>query len=261
MVYLSGIRLLHIENGLADLTKNIPLLRYLLTAIRRSSARKPLQRHPITPTLLVTLKTQLHQSDLASRDWAMFWAAFTLAFYGFLRASEYTSPSSRHFNPRYHLSWSSIQIRKESMMQLRRSKTDRFGHSVTLVIGPTGTSTCSVAAMRAFLRKRNHSRNGPLFVLQCGRFLTRRKVSSMLRVLLHSTGVDPTGYSSHSFRIGAATTAAAAGLPDHLSKPWVAGKATLTRPIFAPPRIFSVGQQLGSLAVTNGNCLEHGTWG
>ncbi len=103
-------------------------------------------------------------------------------------------------------------------MQLRRSKTDRFGHSVTLVIGPTGTSTCPVAAMRAFLCKRNHSRNGPLFVLQCGRFLTRRRVSFMLRVLLHSAGVDPTGYSSHSFRIGAATTAAAAGLPDHLGQ-------------------------------------------
>ena len=67
MVYLSGIRLLH----------------YLLTAIRRSSACKPLQTHPITPTLLVTLKTQLYQSDLTSRDWAMFWAAFTLAFMGF----------------------------------------------------------------------------------------------------------------------------------------------------------------------------------
>ncbi len=197
MVYLSGIRLLHIENGLADPTINTPLLHYLLTAIRRSSARKPLQRHPITPTLLVTLKTQLHQSDLASRDRAMFWAAFTLAFYGFLRASEYTLPSSRHLNPRYRLSWSSIQIRDESIrMQLRRAKTDRFGHSVTLVIGPTGTSTCPVVAMRAFLHKRNHSCNGPLFVLQCGRFLTRRKVSSMLRVLLHSAGVDPTGYSS-----------------------------------------------------------------
>ncbi len=77
MVYLSGIRMLHIENGLADPTKNAPLLHYLLTAIRRSSARKPLQRHHITPALLVTLKTQLHQSDLASRDRAMFWAAFT----------------------------------------------------------------------------------------------------------------------------------------------------------------------------------------
>ncbi len=78
MVYLADIRLLYIENGIADLTKNTPLVHYLLTAIRRSSARKPLQRHPITPALLVTLKTQLHQSDLTSRDRAMFWAAFTL---------------------------------------------------------------------------------------------------------------------------------------------------------------------------------------
>ncbi len=82
MVYLAGIRLLYIENGIADPMKNTPLVHYLLTAIRRSSARKPLQRHPIIPALLVTLKTQLHQSDLTSRDRAMFWAAFTLHFMG-----------------------------------------------------------------------------------------------------------------------------------------------------------------------------------
>ena len=37
-----------------------------------------------------------------------------------------------------------------------------------------------------------------------------------LRHLLQNAGFQPTAYASHSFRIGAATTAAAAGLPSWL---------------------------------------------
>ena len=43
-------------------------------------------------------------------------------------------------------------------------------------------------------------------------------VISIMHQLLQATGVTPSHYSSHSFRIGAATTAAAAGLPATLSK-------------------------------------------
>ena len=59
---------------------------------------------------------------------------------------------------------------------------------------------------------------GPLF--SGGRFspLSRANVTAALRQLLQGTNEEAKNYASHSFRIGAATTAAAAGLPLALIK-------------------------------------------
>ena len=61
-------------------------------------------------------------------------------------------------------------------------------------------------------------RTGSLF--KAGRFspLSRTHVIDVLRQLLQEAGYDSHVYSSHSFRIGAATTSAAAGLPPWLIK-------------------------------------------
>lgn len=219
MVYLAGVRLLHIENRFPDPTKEAPLLHYLCTAIRRSDRHTSKKRYPITLPLLRTIKEELSRSDLPSRDKLTYWAAFTLAFYGFLRASEYTTPSSTSFNPTAHLLARDITISPESVkLHLKRSKTDRFGKSATLMIGPTNTCTCPVRAMQKYISIRQWEPPGPLFTLQSGKYLTRRCVSEMTQHLIRSAGLSSQPYSSHSYRIGAATAAAAAGLPDHLIK-------------------------------------------
>lgn len=58
---------------------------------------------------------------------------------------------------------------------------------------------------------------GPLFLYQDGSPLPRSKLSAFLKSTLQSAGV-PGNLSGHSFRIGAATTAASRGIPDHLIK-------------------------------------------
>ena len=62
------------------------------------------------------------------------------------------------------------------------------------------------------------NRKGPLF--SGGRFspLSRANVTAALHQLLQGTNEEANNYASHSFRIGAATTAATAGLPPALIK-------------------------------------------
>ena len=50
-----------------------------------------------------------------------------------------------------------------------------------------------------------------------GHPLTRQQLSSPVQSILHAAGYSGS-YSGHSFQIGAATTAAARGVPDHLIK-------------------------------------------
>ena len=56
---------------------------------------------------------------------------------------------------------------------------------------------------------------GPLFLLQNGQPLSRNILTDWLRQIMASARV-PGNFSSHSFRIGAATVAARNGVPDHL---------------------------------------------
>ena len=55
MVYLAGVRLLHLDHGFPDPSKAAPLLHYLCTAIRRSGMTTSKKRQPITLPLLKTI--------------------------------------------------------------------------------------------------------------------------------------------------------------------------------------------------------------
>ena len=82
----------------------------------------------------------------------------------------------------------------------------------------TGSSTCPVKAMHKFLVSWRLYSHGPLFTFSSGDLLTRSAISTTTTSLLIAAGIDAGAYSSHSYRIGAATAAAEAGLPHHLIK-------------------------------------------
>ena len=58
--------------------------------------------------------------------------------------------------------------------------------------------------------------DGQLFVWENSRPLTRTTFMTCLRRGLQSAGLNISQFSGHSLHIGAATSAAAAGVPDHL---------------------------------------------
>ena len=59
---------------------------------------------------------------------------------------------------------------------------------------------------------------GPFFKVQDGRPLTRGRFVSEVKQALSRAGVNCDGYSGHSFRSGAATTAAERGIEDSIIK-------------------------------------------
>ena len=154
----------------------------------------------------------------------MFWAACSLAFFGFLRASEFTCSGS--FDPLVHLWISDVSFDTSGSLHLfiKTSKTDPFRRGVSLSIGASRKPICAVSAVRRYLQVRGNA-PGPLFVLSDGSPLTPVVVNCWLRAILSNVGIRGT-HSSHSFRIGAATTSASAGIPDHLIK--TLGRATRT---------------------------------
>ena len=71
---------------------------------------------------------------------------------------------------------------------------------------------CPVQAILPYLGMRG-SKAGPLFITSEGRPLTRQLFSS-LSAILKKAGLDLTNYNTHSFPIGAVTSAKEAAISD-----------------------------------------------
>ena len=85
------------------------------------------------------------------------------------------------------------------------------------IIGSTTSQPCPVAALLAYFTVCPSDATDAFFRYRPGRPLTRQALTEELRQLLPLTGTpNSRDYAGHSFRIGAATTAAMAGTPDWL---------------------------------------------
>ena len=168
-VYLSAIRALHVQMGFSDPFLNRPCIPMVIKGLRRAkSTLKQPEKLPITALVLYSLKLQL---DLMKKDDIMLWAACCVAFFGFLRASEFTVPSSG-FQPGVHLSVADISVDafplpSTAFVHLSHSKTDQFGKGYSIVLARSDGHICPVAALMSYLHCRG-SQDGPLFVFEDG---------------------------------------------------------------------------------------------
>ena len=152
----------------------------------------------------------------------MVWTAFTLAFFGFLCCSKFTYQGVNKFCPHIDLGTKcvsfvpSLASPQHMVITLWSSKTDPFRTGQFLLIARADSSLCAVTVMQQYFQF--VALLGPLFIFRSGRLLTRSTVTSLLRDAARHAGLPFHSLKGHSFRIGAASSAAAAGLPDWLIK-------------------------------------------
>jgi hypothetical protein len=101
---------------------------------------------------------------------------------------------------------------------IRFSKTDQYGDSVSLHFTKGNDDLlCPVQALDKYLKVRP-ALGGPLFIHFGRDPLTRYQFDCMLKKGIKAMGLNPTYFSPHSFRIGAATSAAISGIPMDMIK-------------------------------------------
>lgn len=223
-VYLSAIRFLHIAEGEKDPFEPAHhRLQYVLQGIKRVEAEKGTekrQRLPISPDILKKLRSVWEVEPVLGTT--MLWAACCLGFFGFLRSGEMTVPADGRYDPSCHLSRADIAVDHPShpntiRVTIKQSKTDPFRQGIQLFMGRTDSDVCPVRALLNYLVERG-STEGPLFMFPDGSYLTRQRLVEVVRQALGKAGLDASKYCGHSFRIGAATTAAKKGMEDSIIK-------------------------------------------
>ena len=195
-------------------------LQRLLTGIKRFQGIQPDPRLPITYDVLCSMLN--HLSPKTSLTPAIFRAAFSLAYFGLLRVSEFAAAIP--VDETKLLRYANITLLPNSsnpnLMQLHllASKTDVFRKGITIPIPCVcqDSPVCAVHEMLNLLsiKPMKTSNQEPLFVFPNGTLLNRKTVSSMLSALTVKCGLPENRYKTHSFRKGAASTLAAAGVPD-----------------------------------------------
>ena len=145
----------------------------------------------------------------------MLWAACRLGFFGFLRAGEFMVNST--FDPSIHLTVQDLQVDVEVnpsslCMCIESSQNDLFPQGCFIYLGRALSNFGHpgiFTSLRALIWSPVHRHPWSAF-------------NSFSPVFLHPVcvtgGRNPWQFSSHSFRIGAATAPAQCGIPDHLIK-------------------------------------------
>ncbi|XP_077977481.1 uncharacterized protein LOC144433044 [Glandiceps talaboti] len=210
------------EAGFSDNIRDDPILSYTVQGIKRQHGEIKRTRLPITLDLMRTLQHQLYTNcDPCFLDRTMLWSAFTLAFFGFLRVSEFTAPTTSTFDQHRTLLSNDITITNHALtVHIKASKTDPFRRGSDIMIAKSDAPICAVNAYQDYrcLKPRGCD-HVPAFIFANGNFLTRQSLTENMQRLLRSSGVpNTTCFTTHSFRSRAATTAAKAGLPVWLIK-------------------------------------------
>ena len=212
----------------------MPRLKLLQSRVAREKAARGesllRQRLPTTPPLLLGMldhwtatTTPPSNSTAISFDFATLRAAATMCFFGFFRSGEITVPSHAAFDERrlwrtHPSRVGDVTVDEASppptvQVHLKHSKCDQLGRGVNVFLGRTSSPACPVTEIVRFVSLRGPA-PGPFFHFADGSPLTKAVFVNHVRTALSTMGVTASAYAGHSFRIGAATAVAEAGLED-----------------------------------------------
>lgn len=140
----------------------------------------------------------------------------------FLRCSEFTSPAQQ-FSPLVHPTISDISFPSSDSLvyKLKRSKTNQSGPPQLIPIFSLASHLSPFEPIRDYVHSRlslHASQHDPLFLTEYGQPASHTWFHLHFKRVLTSAGIAPEGFSAHSLRIGAASSAARQGLPDHVIK-------------------------------------------
>ena len=222
-VYLSAVRDAHVALGFPDPRSQSSLCRLerIQAGIKRVAAlrRKPGRvRLPITPAILHELRS--FWMERHDGNGTLLWAIAAICYFGFFRLGELLP--SNDTPSRLPLQWEEVAFNHSTAptvirVHLKFAKWDQFGQGADVFIGQSGNAICPIAACLTYVAARG-DQPGPFFVKRDGRPILKPDFVTELRKALAARGFDSLSFAGHSFRIGAATAAAAAGIEDSTIK-------------------------------------------
>ena len=203
--FISAISFVHKLLGLQDPGES-HTIKKMLQGFRRM-AGQPDGRLPITEGILLSILNAAKSVFPCAITCARFSDMCSLAFYALLRPGEITESHN-------NLQFSDAHLdRDKIIIQFRSFKHSQGALSTHTITAKPGSPACPLRSMSNFMIFRGN-KPGPLFTTTNNKAVGRRDFAKELRSVIQFLGMDIKRYTPHSFRIGGASSLAAAGASD-----------------------------------------------
>jgi hypothetical protein len=216
--YLSGLKNTHTLLGFVEIQGDKEILRLTIRGLKRQyPCKTPFHKEPITVMLLSAFLPFLDFKIFFDR---LFWSASCQAVYGFWRGSEFMVSKDvckTHTLKKTDHSWVGVGF-SHSTVRLRFTKTQWWQEDVVTHAWGNSSLTSPTHAHRAYQLGCNAAaRRSPwLFANEDGSPLLKPQMLGKTKQLAKLCGIDPRRFIASSWRCGAATSAAHAGMSDRV---------------------------------------------
>ena len=187
------------------------VVKKMLSGLTRMDNRRDL-RLPVTFDILVKIVHALPYICYSNFESVLFGSIYTLAIYAFLRVGEVVQVLGHdigHALQLHHIKFYPNHVE----LYIPHSKTDQQGYGHIIVVPSSNKDICPVRALKQYNCIRPKFQ-GSFFRHVNGVPVTRYQFTKVLKTALSHCNMAPGRFTSHSFRIGAATSAALAGWSD-----------------------------------------------
>ncbi|KAK3088509.1 hypothetical protein FSP39_020005 [Pinctada imbricata] len=212
--YISALGFFAKLKGLTDVSQTFAIKRMLSGYQKKHISCDT--RLPITPIILSKLIHSLPFVCKSMFSRVLVKAMYLLAFHAFLRIGEITGTKDNHGNcirkENVKILSSPDEQNKHIELTFSTFKHSAGKHIPTIVIKENSIQNlCPVKAICDYCNLRD-SKDGPFFKFMDDSPVSRQYFTQHLQASLAWAGYDYKHYKGHSFRIGAATTAAEKGI-------------------------------------------------
>ena len=170
-------------------------------------------RLPITLPILRRITDALDHCSLTVYQKAMYKSMFLLAFSAFLRVGELSVSNNNTANV---LKLDNVMRSHDTggLKLVFQNFKHSQGRQACIDIERQDNVHCPVQSLLNYLEKRAAFKSVFLYCWSNGKPVSRRTFSQILKSTLMHVGLNPTIYTAHSFRIGAACHAVSRGYSD-----------------------------------------------
>jgi len=218
--YVSGVKTMFLINNMDTMIFDDFLIRMMFRGIKVEKQHAPRKAAPITPKILRGIFRSL---DFNDSNTCTFWALFVIAFYLLARKSNLVPDSVAKFNPAKQLTRGDLELTDDAILvTLKWSKTNQTGRrEIFPLVRNRGNPLCPVDAYLKMIKVFPAASASPAFLVEkYGRVqsVTYRQFQDYIKKSVAELGLNPSEYSSHSFRRGGATYAFRSGVHASLIK-------------------------------------------